>query len=41
MANVFDQEGVTGRFVDPYSSGVISDEFVPPRQILVTLGYTF
>ena len=39
--NVTDEDGVSGRFVDPYSSGQVSNEYIPPRQFLVTLGLEF
>ncbi|ACT60218.1 TonB-dependent receptor [Hirschia baltica] len=41
LTNITDEEGVAGRFVDPYSSGTISNEYVAPRMLLVTFGYEF
>ena len=41
VTNIADEEGVSGRFVDPYSSGTVSNEYVPPRQLLVTFGFEF
>ncbi|CAN0517898.1 unnamed protein product, partial [Scytosiphon promiscuus] len=41
VTNIADEEGVSGRFVDPYSSGTVSNEDVPPRQLLVTFGFEF
>lgn len=41
LTNVFDEDGVAGRFVDPYGSGTVSNEYIPPRLFLVTFGYTF
>lgn len=41
VTNVFDEDGVSGRFVDPYGSGVVSNEYIPPRQALLSFRYTF
>ena len=41
ITNIGDEEGISGRFVDPYSSGTVSNEYVPPRQLLVTFGFEF
>ncbi len=41
VTNLFDKDGVAGRFVDPYGSGVVSNEYIPPRQALFTFNYAF
>lgn len=41
IINVTDEDGVAGRFVDPYSSGSVSNEYIAPRQFLITFGYEF
>lgn len=41
LINVTDEAGVNGRFVDPYSSGQVSNQYIPPRQFLATLGFRF
>ncbi|MFC0204638.1 TonB-dependent receptor [Novosphingobium soli] len=41
VTNVFDEEGINSRFTDPYGSGQISDTYIPPRQAIFSLGYTF
>lgn len=39
--NLTDELGIAGRFVDPYGSGVVSDEYIAPRQIILNFGYSF
>ena len=39
--NLTDKAAVAGRFVDPYGSGVVSDEYVAPRQIIANFSYAF
>jgi iron complex outermembrane recepter protein len=41
LTNLADKAGVGGRFTDPYGSGQTSNEYIPPRQFLVTVGYHF
>lgn len=41
LINVLDKGGVVGRFVDPFSSGVVSNEYIPPRQFLFSFSYKF
>jgi iron complex outermembrane recepter protein len=41
ITNLFDRAGVLGRYVDPYGSGVVSNQYIPPRQILLTFNYKF
>ena len=41
VINALDEAGINGRFVDPYSSGQVSNEFIAPRQFLVTLNVKF
>lgn len=39
--NLFNADGISGRFVDPYGSGVVSNQYIPPRQILMNFSYKF
>lgn len=39
--NLTDKAAVAGRFVDPYGSGVVSDEYVAPRQVIANFSYNF
>ena len=41
VTNLTDEDGVGARFVDPYGSGVVSNAFIPPRQLVANFGYTF
>jgi iron complex outermembrane receptor protein len=41
VTNLFDKAGVNSRFTDPYGSGQISDTYIPPRQVIVSVGYKF
>jgi iron complex outermembrane receptor protein len=40
-SNITDEAGISGRFVDPFGSGVVSNEFIAPRQIIANFGYQF
>ncbi|MGH8447474.1 MAG: TonB-dependent receptor domain-containing protein, partial [Solimonas sp.] len=39
--NLFDKDGVVGRYVDPYGSGVASNQYIAPRQLVFNFGYSF
>ena len=39
--NVFDVNGVNSRYVDPYGTGQTSQQYIPPRQVLGTIAYSF
>ncbi len=39
--NLADKAGIGGRFTDPYGSGQTSNEYIPPRQYVFTVGYHF
>ena len=41
FTNVTDEAGVNNRYVDPYGTAQVSQQFIPPRQIIATVGYTF
>lgn len=39
--NLFDEDGVNSRFTNPFGLHTTSEEFIPPREILARLRYTF
>jgi iron complex outermembrane receptor protein len=39
--NLFDTAGVNSRFTDPYGSGQTSQQYIPPRQVIGTVAYSF
>ncbi|BFM08396.1 TonB-dependent receptor [Halioxenophilus aromaticivorans] len=39
--NLTDEANIVGRFVDPYGSGVVSDEYIPPRQVVANFSIDF
>ena len=39
--NLTDEDGIGGRFTDPYGSGQTSNEYIAPRQVVFTVGYAF
>jgi len=39
--NLTDEDGIGGRFTDPYGSGQTSNEYIAPRQVVFTVGYSF
>jgi iron complex outermembrane receptor protein len=41
ISNLTDVAGINSRYTDPYGTGQTSDELIPPRQIIATLGYQF
>jgi iron complex outermembrane receptor protein len=41
VTNLTDDANVIGRFVDPYGSGVVSDEYTSPRQVIANFSYAF
>ncbi|WP_033923068.1 TonB-dependent receptor [Sphingomonas sp. 37zxx] len=41
VTNLFDEAGINSRFSDPYGSAQTSDTFIPPRQVLGSIGYRF
>jgi iron complex outermembrane receptor protein len=41
VANLLNTAGVVGRYVDPYGSGVVSNQYIPPRQFLLSMNYKF
>ena len=41
LTNVADEAGVNSRYTDPYGIGQTSQQFIPPRQFIATVGYTF
>jgi len=41
ITNLFDEEGINARFSDPYGSAQVMDVYIPPRQIIVSVGYRF
>ena len=39
--NLFDEDGVNSRFSNPFGLLRTSEEFIPPREVFVTLRYDF
>jgi iron complex outermembrane recepter protein len=39
--NLFDKDGVNSRFIDPYGTFQISDQYIPPRQVMATVAYKY
>ena len=39
--NVFNVAGVNSQYTDPYGSGQTSRQYIPPRQVIFTIGYSF
>lgn len=41
VSNIFDEDGVNSRFSNPYGLHTTSEEFIPPRQVVVRAHYRF
>ncbi|MED5545925.1 MAG: TonB-dependent receptor [Pseudomonadota bacterium] len=41
VINLFDTNGVNSRFSDPYGSAQVMETYIPPRQFILSFGYTF
>ena len=41
VTNLLDKAGVNSRYTDPYGTFTTSQQFIPPRQILGTVSYSF
>ncbi|MCE7798004.1 TonB-dependent receptor [Sphingobium sufflavum] len=41
VTNLFDTNGINSRFSDPYGSSQVMDTYIPPRQIILSVGYKF
>ena len=41
ITNVGNVAGVNSRYTDPFGSGQTSQQFIPPRQFLISAGYGF
>ena len=39
--NVFNKDGVNSQFTDPYGIGQTSRQYIPPRQVIGTIAYSF
>lgn len=39
--NLFDKDGVNSQFTDPYGIGQTSRQYIPPRQVIGTIAYSF
>lgn len=39
--NLFNVTGVNSRYTDPYGTGQTSEQFIPPRQVIATIAYSF
>src|SRR5579883_1199715 len=41
ITNFFDVAGINSRYTDPYGTFTTSQQYIPPRQIMGTVGYSF
>jgi iron complex outermembrane receptor protein len=41
MTNVFNKAGINSQYTDPYGTGQTSRQFIPPRQYILSVGYSF
>lgn len=41
VINLFDRNGINSRFSDPYGSAQVMDTYIPPRQVILSVGYKF
>ncbi|HZU64809.1 MAG TPA: TonB-dependent receptor [Novosphingobium sp.] len=41
VSNATDVAGVSSRYTSPYEQGLTSQQYIPPRQIIGTIGYSF
>ena len=41
VINLFDKNGINSRFSDPYGSAQVMDTYIPPRQVILSVGYKF
>ncbi|MFK4872148.1 TonB-dependent receptor [Novosphingobium sp. ZW T3_23] len=41
VINLFDEDGINSRFSDPYGSAQVMDTYIPPRQVILSVGYKF
>jgi iron complex outermembrane receptor protein len=39
--NLFDKDGVNSQYTDPYGTGQTSRQYIPPRQVIGTIAYSF
>jgi len=39
--NVFNVAGINSQYTDPYGTGQTSRQYIPPRQVILTIGYSF
>ena len=39
--NVTDEAGINSRYTDPFGTGQTSDQYIPPRQIIGSIAYSF
>ncbi|SFG27256.1 iron complex outermembrane recepter protein [Novosphingobium sp. CF614] len=41
VTNLFDKNGLNSRVTDPYGSNQVFDTYIPPRQLILSIGYKF
>jgi iron complex outermembrane receptor protein len=41
LTNVGNTAGVNSQYTDPYGTGQTSRQYIPPRQVIFTVGYSF
>jgi len=41
VTNLFDEAGVNSKYTDPYGTFTTSEQYIPPRQFLGTIRYSF
>jgi iron complex outermembrane receptor protein len=41
MTNIGSVAGINSRYIDPYGTGQVSDQYIPPFQVIGTIAYSF
>jgi iron complex outermembrane receptor protein len=41
VTNLGDTAGINDRYTDPYGTGQTSQQYIPPRQVIGTVAYSF
>ncbi|HSZ51443.1 MAG TPA: TonB-dependent receptor [Caulobacteraceae bacterium] len=41
MTNIGSVAGINSRYIDPYGTGQVSDQYIPPFQVIGTVAYSF
>ena len=41
LTNIGSVAGINSRYIDPYGTGQVSDQYIPPFQVIGTIAYSF